>query len=352
MRGLYNRADMSASGHTGTGVGATSSGSAAAAAIASLTDCIGDELCAVDRVFAEELASDLPCVNVLVKHVSRFRGKMLRPLLLLLSGRACGRLTDAHVTLAAVVEMVHMATLVHDDVLDEAELRRKGATINHLRGNEAAVMLGDYLISHSYHLCSGLDSQLASRLIARTTNRVCEGELLQIDNRNNLDLTEETYLEIITRKTASLCATCCLLGASYAGANESVVEQLEHYGLSLGTAFQIQDDILDIVGNPQTVGKTLGSDVEKGKMTLPMIHFLRTAPAEHRLLLRSLLQGNDADKAERIRNLILPSGSIDYARAKARQFVDEARSSLKCLKDTEPRRVLDTMAEFVVSRPM
>src|SRR6478735_5680495 len=225
--------------------------------LASLTDCIRPQLAAVERLFHEELASDLPCVNVLVKHVSRFRGKMLRPCLVLLAGKAAGELSDAHVTIATVVEMVHMATLVHDDVLDEAELRRKGATINHLRGNEAAVLLGDYLISHSYHLCSSLDSQLASRLIARTTNQVCEGELLQIDNRNNLDLTEETYLQIITRKTASLCATCCLLGAEYAGAPETRVGQLELYGLSLGTAFQIQDDILDIVGEENTVGKTL-----------------------------------------------------------------------------------------------
>src|SRR6202042_2831389 len=162
----------------------------------------------------------------LIKHVSRFRGKMLRPMLVLLAGKSCGsrELTDAHVTIATVVEMVHMATLVHDDVLDEAELRRKGATINHLRGNEAAVMLGDYLISHSYHLCSSLDSQYASRLIGRTTNQVCEGELLQIHNRNNLDLDEETYLQIITCKTATLCAACCLLGATFAGANEAAIE--------------------------------------------------------------------------------------------------------------------------------
>ena len=340
----------------GTSVGAApgSTGAAvkAAAAVAALTDCIAPELRAVDRVFSEELASDLPCVNVLVKHVSRFRGKMLRPLLLLLSGKACGRVDDAHVTLAAVVEMVHMATLVHDDVLDEAELRRKGATINHLRGNEAAVMLGDYLISHSFHLCSSLDNQLASRVIGRTTNRVCEGELLQIDNRNNLDLSEETYLEIISRKTACLCAACCMLGATFAGAGEGVVARLEGYGLSLGTAFQIQDDILDLVGEEQTVGKTLGSDIEKGKMTLPMIHFLRTAPQEHRSLLRSLLQSNDADKAERIRNLILPSGSIEYARGRAQAFVDRARDALLALPETDARRVLDTMAEFVVSRPM
>jgi octaprenyl-diphosphate synthase len=317
-----------------------------------IADCVGQELTAVDRLFHEELKSDLPCVNTLVRHVSRFRGKMLRPLLVLLSGKACGKVTDAHVTIATVVEIVHMATLVHDDVLDEAELRRKGATINHLRGNEAAVLLGDYLISHSYHLCSSLDSQMASRLIGHTTNQVCEGELLQIDNRNNWDLDEETYLRIITLKTASLCATCCALGARLAGASEQDVRRLETYGLSLGIAFQIQDDILDVVGDTDTVGKTLGIDIEKGKMTLPMIHFLRNAPAEHRALLRSLLIGRDADKAERVRNLILPSKSIPYATDRARQLVDRARSVLGELPDSEARRVLDTMAEFVVTRAM
>src|SRR5881394_1127078 len=292
-----------------------------------LIDCIAPQLAVVEKRFLAELTSELDCVDALVKHVSRFRGKMLRPTLVLLAGKACGELNDSHIVLATVVEMVHMATLVHDDVLDEAELRRKGATINHLRGNEAAVLLGDYLISHSYHLCSSLDSQLASRVIARTTNQVCEGELLQIENRNNFDLNEETYLRIITLKTATLCATCCLLGAEYAGAGEARVGQLELYGLSIGVAFQIQDDILDLVGQETMVGKTLGSDVEKGKMTLPMIHFLRTAPAEHRALLRSLLTSNDADKVERIRNLILPSPSIDYARARAREYVERARGA-------------------------
>jgi octaprenyl-diphosphate synthase len=331
--------------------------------LAALTECIAPQLAAVDRRFDEELSSDLACVNQLVKHVSRFHGKMLRPMLVLLSGKAVvgdgAELGDAHVTLATVVEMVHMATLVHDDVLDEAELRRKGATINHLRGNEAAVLLGDYLISHSYHLCSSLDGQafglppqLASRLIARTTNQVCEGELLQIENRNNLDLDEPTYIEIITRKTASLCAICCHLGAKFGGGSESQVAALETYGRSLGIAFQIQDDILDIVGDTGVVGKTLGIDIEKQKMTLPVIHFLRTAPAEHRKLLRSLIASRDADKIERIRNLILPSASIDYARDAARELVAKARAAIAVLPDGDARRVLDAMAEFVVTRPM
>ena len=322
------------------------------AALASLCECVAPQLLAVDHLFEQELSSDLACVNQLVKHVSRFRGKMLRPLLVLLSGKACGALAEAHTVLATVVEMVHMATLVHDDVLDEAELRRKGATINHLRGNEAAVMLGDYLISHSYHLCSSLGSQFASRAIARTTNQVCEGELLQIANRNQLDLDEKTYLEIITRKTAALCATCCLLGARFAGASETTVSRMELYGLSLGTAFQIQDDILDIVGDAGTVGKTLGIDVEKGKMTLPMIHFLRTAPKEHRQLLRSLLEGRDADKVERIRNLILPSKSVQYAQDKALSLCQQARDAVRDLPDSEARRILEAMADFVINRPM
>ncbi len=179
-----------------------------------VNDLVKTELADVERMFTGELRSNAACVNTLIKHVARFRGKMLRPTLVLLSGKATGELAHAHIVLATVVEMVHMSTLVHDDVLDEAELRRKGATINHLRGNEAAVLLGDYLISHSFHLCSSLDSTFPSRVIGRTTNQVCEGELLQIDNRNRLDLDEETYYQIITQKTASLCAACCLLGAS------------------------------------------------------------------------------------------------------------------------------------------
>lgn len=325
---------------------------AANANLSALTDCIQRELDAVERTFLTELNSDLSCVASLVRHVSRFRGKMLRPCLVLLAGQACGDLSDAHVVLATVVEMVHMATLVHDDVLDEAELRRKGATINHLRGNEAAVLLGDFLISHSYHLCSSLDSQYASRLIGRTTNQVCEGELLQIDNRKNFDLDEPTYLRIITLKTATLCAACCHLGAKMSGASDDVVARLELYGMSLGTAFQIQDDILDLIGDARAVGKTLGSDIVKGKMTLPIIHFLRTAPQEHRMLMRSLLESPEPDRVERIRNLMLPSGSIDYARSRAVELVERSVDALAALPESEARQVLELMAGFVVTRPM
>lgn len=317
-----------------------------------LTNCIAPELRQVETLFEQELHSQISCVNVLTRHVSRFRGKMLRPMLVLLSGRACGQLQKSHIVIATVVEMIHMASLVHDDVLDDAELRRKGATINHLRGNEAAVLLGDYMVSHAYHLCSSLDSQFASRAVARTTNEVCEGELMQIDNRNNYDLTEKTYFQIITRKTASLCGACSMLGARLAGESDSVVENMERYGRRIGEAFQIQDDILDLVGDVRAVGKTLGTDIEKGKMTLPMIHFMRSAPRQHRELLRSLLEGQEPDKAEKIRNLILPSDSIEYARNKARSLIQEAQLALRGLKENPGATALHTVAGFVVDRPM
>ncbi|MDB5324831.1 MAG: Polyprenyl synthetase [Phycisphaerales bacterium] len=307
-------------------------------------------LAAVEAAFNDELHSDLPVVNELSQHVARYRGKMLRPMLTLLCGQAVGTLSDAHTTIATVVEMVHMATLVHDDVLDEADLRRRGVTVNRLHGNEAAVMLGDYLISHSYHLCSSLDSQYAARIIARTTNQVCEGELLQLSNRNNLQLDEETYVTIISRKTGSLIAASCLLGAHLAGADEATAKKLEKFGLSLGIAFQIQDDIMDLVGTTGEAGKTLGIDVQKCKLTLPIIHFLQSAPAEHRELCRSLLISGERNAVERIRNLIAPSDSIDYARARASRLVERAKQSLAELPDSEAKRALDRMADFVLER--
>lgn len=315
-----------------------------------MTQPLTARLAAVEAAFADELHSDLSVVNELSQHVSRYRGKMLRPMLALLSGQAVGELTDAHTTVATVVEMVHMATLVHDDVLDEADLRRRGVTVNRLHGNEAAVMLGDYLISHGYHLCSSLDSQYAARVIARTTNQVCEGELLQLSNRNNLQLDEETYVTIISRKTGSLIAASCLLGAHFAGADDATAKRLEKFGLSLGIAFQIQDDILDLVGTTGEVGKTLGIDVQKCKLTLPIIHFLQNAPAEHRELCRSLLTSGEHNAVERIRNLITPSDSVAYARSRAQRLVERAKQSLADLPETAAKGTLLQMAEFVLER--
>ncbi len=325
-----------------------------------LAQLVAPQLIAVDELFARELRSDLPNVNTLVTHVAKFRGKMLRPILVLLSGLASAEqdnpkpLNHEHVTLATVVEMVHMATLVHDDILDGAEVRRRGATINHLHGNEAAVLLGDFLISHAYHLCSSLDSQEASRLIAHTTNIVCEGELTQNYNRRNWKLDEKTYYLIIYRKTAALTEACCRLGAAISTEGQPHrqrwIDALAHYGKQLGLAFQIVDDILDICGNQKTVGKSLGTDIEKGKLTLPMIHFLKHAAPQHRELLIGLLESHEHDRIERVRQLLAPSDSIAYARSEAQRLVDEAIDALKILPPSDARDALVEAAQYVTAR--
>ncbi|GMV98455.1 MAG: polyprenyl synthetase family protein [Phycisphaerae bacterium] len=318
-------------------------------ALATLYEPIADELRRVCRVFDDELFSDLPFVNELCARVRQYRGKMLRPALLLLAGRACGQVREEHVTLAAVVELVHMATLVHDDVLDEADVRRNGATINRLEGNEAAVLLGDYLISHAFHLCSSLDSQYASRLIGATTNTVCEGELLQVHRRGDDGLTTEQYLAIITRKTAALTGACCRLGAHYAGADANTVEALERYGLDVGIAFQITDDVLDIVGAEERMGKTLGRDLDKHKLTLPVIHGLRTAAPAARQRLRDYL-AEEHPLRERLAELLEPTDSIGYALESARAYVESAVEALRVLPPSDARESLTRMARLILER--
>ncbi len=319
-----------------------------------LTGLLAPYLAQVESLFADELASELPHVNQLVRHVSKFRGKMLRPMLVLLTGLAAREpgavLDEKHVVMATVVEMVHMATLVHDDVLDEAEMRRRGATINHLHGNEAAVLLGDYLISHAFHLCSSLESQEASRLIGRTTNVVCEGELTQNFYRRKWDLNESTYYNIIYRKTAVLTETCCRLGAMASTDNPETIHYFAEFGRFLGLAFQITDDVLDITGRPSAAGKTLGTDIEKGKLTLPMIHFLKTAAASHRELLIQLLESDAPDRVENVRNLLLPSDSMAYAQGAAQRLVAQAVAAIAALPPTEAGAVLQQMARLVIDR--
>src|SRR5262245_50103421 len=240
---------------------------------------IAADLAEVERVFSRKLDSHRGHVARLVAHLDHYNGKRLRPALLLLTARACGRVEPAHHVLGAVVEMIHTATLVHDDVLDDAQLRRHVRTVNAAWGNQASILLGDMLFSHAFHLASSVDEQ-ACEIIGSSTNRVCEGELHQITERGNLELSEEDYLDIIDGKTAELTACCCRLGALYAGSDDNTVESMSNYGRYLGLAFQIGDDLLDLTGVEATTGKTLGTDLAQQKLTLPIIHTLQCLGAE------------------------------------------------------------------------
>ena len=320
------------------------------ASLAELYAPIAEDLAEAERIFDEELAGDLPFVGELCDTVRSYRGKRLRPALLLLSAKAVGGVTSQHWTLAAVVEMVHVATLVHDDVLDEADQRRRLPTIRALSGNVAAVLLGDYLISHAFHLCSSLDSQYASRRIGATTNVVCEGELLQNQYGARDRISEGDYFDVVRRKTAMLTATACELGARFAGASAEIVEAMRGYGLSAGIAFQIIDDVLDVAGDEAELGKTLGQDFRLGKATLPVIHCLENGPAEVVAALRGGLSALDSPSRQQLRQWLEESGSLDYAVTTAAEFVAAAGSRLESIPPSPARDSLAALAEFIIRR--
>jgi octaprenyl-diphosphate synthase len=304
-------------------------------------------LAEVGKAFERQLASDLPPVNTLCRHVERYRGKMLRPTMVFLCGQAFGPVGERHVIVAATCEMIHMATLVHDDVLDEAEVRRKGHTVNHLRGNEVAVMLGDYLISNAFHLCSRAGDPALNLRLGEVTNTLCEGELVQLSHREDLSLDERTYFEIVRRKTAVLIGACCELGAELSGAPADAVAALRRFGEGIGVAFQIQDDLLDLEGRQDVVGKSLGRDLEKGKLTLPVIIHLAQASGEVRERTIEAIRARDgaALLAE-----LTASGSLAAARSRAVELVAAARTELRHVPAGLSRDALDAAAMAIVHR--
>ncbi|MBX3380424.1 MAG: polyprenyl synthetase family protein [Phycisphaeraceae bacterium] len=326
-----------------------------------LSEIIGAFLNRVGGIFDAQLESDLAPVAVLVKHVEAYRGKMLRPTLVGLCGLAVNPRTELlreHAVIGAVCEMVHMATLVHDDVLDEAETRRKGLTVNRLRGNEPAVILGDLLIAAAYHLCSQLQDQRASLAVGHASMVMCAGELLQLHHRDDFALDEATYFAIVERKTAALIATACELGAIRSGATEEIASRLANYGRKLGVAFQIQDDVLDLTGEEEVVGKTLGKDLEKGKLTLPLINHLASVTGKERgkslLLLEEACEGHatSADAAAALRRSVVETGSLDYARSVALRLVSEAKAEISTIQQSPAKSGLLAAADAVVNRSL
>ncbi len=305
--------------------------------------------------FHDQITSDLPQVDRLCGFVERYRGKMLRPTLAVLAGQATcpgAAVSEDAITIGAVVEMIHIATLVHDDVLDDADTRRGGPTINRLHGSEAAVIFGDYLISQAFHLCSGIGDQRIALRVGEVTSTVCAGEMLQLSNRGNPDLDEATYFSIIDRKTAALIAVACELGARVAGATDEDFRRLSTYGSRLGAAFQIQDDRLDITGADSVVGKPLGKDLEKGKMTLPLIHFLRTGPDADRSVIRERVRVEQPLNGSRalLNARLERAGSIAYARAAAERLIAEAKAEIAPLADTPAKAALIALADAVIAR--
>ncbi|MBL8695109.1 MAG: polyprenyl synthetase family protein [Planctomycetes bacterium] len=322
-----------------------------------LTAPIAKELDASSDRMIRELDSDSEAVREVLGSVHRYRGKRLRAANVLLVGRACegpgiGRgLSAEHIKIAAIVELIHVATLVHDDVLDRAEVRRRTPTVNARHGNQAAVLLGDWIYARAFGISTKMESQTCSRVLADVTATICRGEIEQCRAKYNFDLTEEEYLRAIDAKTAELYAAACLLGAHYAGASDALAQAMERFGRKLGLAFQIVDDCLDLDGSEDVVGKSLGTDIAEGKITLPIIDLLRRVDSGGRRRLEAIFR--DESDPRRVATLAREfdlAASLHLSYQTAERLRLEAVSELDALPASRARDCLRGAADYVLRR--
>jgi octaprenyl-diphosphate synthase len=302
-------------------------------------------------VLTTQILEASPAVSDMTEHVRRFRGKQLRGAMVLLVGEATGNTTDEHASVAAIVEMIHLATLVHDDILDGASVRRRVASVNQRWDNQIAVLLGDFLYARAFALSTELSSRLASRLLAETTRGICVGEIEQSTRRYDFEMSQASYEKIASAKTAILYGTACALGARYPGGNEVLGEEMETFGNKLGLAFQIIDDCLDLTGSTQRLGKSAGTDVEDGKLTLPVLHVYSLADEDQRAAIRDVYTRPDVDDrvAQLHETCDLEPGLV-YAKNRAHALLESALRDLRKLSDSPARTALDGLAEFVRER--
>ena len=311
---------------------------------------VHSDLTAVDAVIRARLKSTVPLVDRIAEHIIAGGGKRLRPMLHALAARAAGYGADKHVKLAAVIEFIHTSTLLHDDVVDESDLRRGRKTANALWGNAASVLVGDFLYSRSFQLMVELDDMRIMRILADTTNTIAEGEVLQLLNIGNADVDEAAYLAVIERKTAVLFAAATELGGRLGGLSDSQAAALRHYGMQLGYAFQIADDLLDYVSDSGTLGKNIGDDLAEGKPTLPLIYAMQRVGTEQARELRHAIEHGGLDSLDHILTAIRESGAIERTRECALRHARSARDALSTLPASPYRDALATLADYSVQR--
>ncbi|WP_018151264.1 polyprenyl synthetase family protein [Leeia oryzae] len=304
----------------------------------------------VDACIRQNLHSEVVLVNQIAEYIVGNGGKRLRPLLTLMAARACNNQSPYHYTLAAVVEMIHTSTLLHDDVVDESGMRRGKETANAMFGNAAAVLVGDFLYSRSFQMMVSVGSMRVQEILADATNLIAEGEVLQLMNIGDTDITVADYLQVIQYKTAKLFEASARLGAVVAGATDDVEQALAKYGMHLGTAFQIVDDVLDYSGNAGDIGKNVGDDLSEGKLTLPVIYALQRAPEAEIPALKEAIGAGNLDIMPRLMALMQETGAIASAREVADGEVTAAIAALAVLPDSDTKTHLAALARIAVDR--
>ena len=299
--------------------------------LARVTAAVQPQLDEVETRIARQAAAFDPAVEGYVTYAIGSRGKRLRPLLALVSGGASGGITSGHVDLAVIVELIHIATLVHDDIMDEAERRRAQPTVNARWGNSLSVLLGDCLFAQALNLSTNFDNSEISRVIARAARDVCSGEIIQTQRRFDLHLAIDDYLRIVEMKTGSLFAAAAELGAVLNNAEPDMIRALKNFGRKIGAAYQIYDDCLDIAGNESEIGKTLWTDLRKGKMTLPILMLLRSAPAEERERYCELILAEEAPTIAKLLRSDAPNGALRSSLDAGEESVRDAQAELHSL---------------------
>lgn len=311
---------------------------------------IGPDMKAVDAVIRDRLYSDVVLVRQVAEYIINSGGKRMRPALVLLAAGALGYQGTHHHELAAVVEFIHTATLLHDDVVDESALRRGRDTANAMFGNAASVLVGDFLYSRAFQMMVGVDDMRVMRVLSDATNVIAEGEVLQLMNCHDADVDEVRYLQVIRYKTAKLFEAAAQLGAILGGATPEVEKALAVYGMHLGTAFQLVDDVLDYSGQEADTGKHLGDDLAEGKPTLPLIYVMQNGTPEEAACVRRAIEEGGREDFPAVLAAIRNSGALDHARKQAEKEAALARDAIRCLGDSNYREALLQLSSFAVER--
>jgi len=313
-------------------------------------DTVADDFSRVNDLIIQRLASDVPMVEKIAQYIIESGGKRLRPLLVLLSSRACGYQGDDHLKLAAVIEFLHTATLLHDDVVDTSDMRRGKSTANARWGNAPSVLVGDFLYARAFQMMVELESLPVMNVLSQATAVIAEGEVMQLMNIKNPDLTEEQYMVVIHHKTAMLFEASSHTGALLAHADQEAGTALRDYGKHLGLAFQLVDDVLDYLGDAEAMGKNVGDDLAEGKTTLPLIYAMANGSDDERKLIRQAIRNGGRDELPRVLEIVKSSGAIEYTMTKAQDHARIALELAQRLPESKYRQALELLTDAAVAR--
>ena len=316
----------------------------------SIQDLIAEDMEGVNQAIRQYLHSDVALISEMANYIINSGGKRMRPILAVLCARACGYSGKQHYLVAAIIEFIHTATLLHDDVVDESSLRRGNQTANAIWGNETTVLVGDFVFSRAFEMMVDVGEMRVMEILATASNTIAEGEVMQLLNCNDPETTEERYMMVIQSKTAKLFEAACQLGAILAGQNTIIEQACSAYGMHIGTAFQIKDDLLDYQASPEDMGKNMGDDLAEGKPTLPLIYALKNSDEKTAALIRKAIMNGGKENMDEILEAINSTNAISYTENIANQQAQYAKQKIECLVENDYKQALIDIVDFSLSR--